>query len=303
MGEEKRAETGRAARPRLATRRGAQRPADGETRPATTPLEAEGAEESVTALVSHMLSSGGVALVLVVGALWMWRRPVSSRARRWLIAGALAYAALSCYAISYASGRLLVAGFRPLTRADVPAGPTAIVVLGSGSVVARDWDDARLPVLDRVSADRVLEAIRVFKMTDAAWVIASGGLVRPGDFDEPNGRTMRDALVRSGVPAARLLVETQSRNTHDEAVIVGDMLRSLEVQHVILVTSEIHMRRSLGTFRAEGIQAVPAIARQGAASISLIAWIIPTEGGLNLASDVWHEILGLGYYVVRGWYR
>jgi uncharacterized SAM-binding protein YcdF (DUF218 family) len=169
--------------------------------------------------------------------------------------------------------------------------------------VARDWDDARLPVLDGASADRVLEAIRVFRMTDAAWVIASGGLVKPREFDEPNGRTMRDALIRSGVPAARLLVETESRNTHDEAVIVRDMLRSLDVQHVILVTSEIHMRRSLGTFRAQGIQAVPAIARRAPATIPWIAWIVPTEVGLNLASDVWHEILGLGYYFIRGWYR
>jgi uncharacterized SAM-binding protein YcdF (DUF218 family) len=258
----------------------------------------------VNALVWYVLSPGGVTFVLVVGALWMWRRPASSWARRWLLAGAVAYAALGCYAISYASGRLLVAGFRPLARADVPPGPTAIVVLGSGSIMARDWDDASLAVLDRASADRVLEAVRVFKMTDAAWVIASGGLVRPRALDEPNGRTMRDALARFGVPAARLLVETESRNTHDEAVIVGEMLRSLDVQHVILVTSEIHMRRSLGTFRAEGIQAVPAIARQApATTIPWIAWVIPTEGGLKLAAEVWHEILGLGYYVIRGWYR
>ena len=257
----------------------------------------------MSALVSQLLSSGGVALVLFVGALWMWRRPASSRARQYLLGGALVYAALSCYAISYASGRLLVAGFRPLTRADVPPGPAAIVVLGSGSVVARDWDDARLAVLDRASAERVLETIRVFKMTDAAWVIASGGLPRPRDFDEASGRTMRDELLRSGIPAARLLVETESRNTHDEAVIVRDMLRSLDVQHVILVTSEIHMRRSLGTFRAQGIQALPAIARQASGTIPWIAWIIPTEGGLSLASDVWHEIFGLGYYFARGWYR
>jgi uncharacterized SAM-binding protein YcdF (DUF218 family) len=72
---------------------------------------------------------------------------------------------------------------------------------------------------------------------------------------------------------------------------------------VILVTSETHMRRSLGTFRAQGIQAVPAIAREPAPVMPWIAWIIPTEGGLQRAADVWHEIIGLGYYLVRGWYR
>jgi uncharacterized SAM-binding protein YcdF (DUF218 family) len=257
----------------------------------------------VSAVASHLLSSGGAVLVLVVIAMWMWRRPASSRARRWLLAAALVYAVLSSYAISHATGRLLVTGLRPLAPEDVPAGPTAIVVLGSGSYTARDWNDARLPVLDRASAGRVLEAIRVFKMTDAAWVIASGGLLTPTPFDEPNGKTMRDVMARAGIPEARLLLETESRNTHEEAVIVGRMLAPLNVQHVILVTSETHMRRSLGTFRAEGIRAVPAIAREPAPVMAWTAWIIPSEGGLSRAADVWHEILGLAYYFVRGWYR
>jgi uncharacterized SAM-binding protein YcdF (DUF218 family) len=257
----------------------------------------------VNALVSHFLSSGGVILVLLAAAVWLWRRPGSPHARRWIIVTASVYAALSCYAVSYATGRLLVAGLRPFTKADMPPGPAAIVVLGSGTFSARDWDNGRLAVPDRASASRVLEAFRVFKITDAAFVIASGGLLVPDDFDEPNGRTMRDTLARLGVPESRLLVETGSRNTHDEAVIVREMLNTLSVRHVILVTSDIHMRRSLGAFRAQGITAVPAIARQDPGSMPWFAWILPTEGGIDHASDVWHEMLGLVYYFVRGWYR
>ena len=238
----------------------------------------------MTALASHLLSSGGIVLVLVVTAVWMWRRPGSSRARRLLLAAAIVYASLGSYAISHATSRLLVGGLRPMAAADVPAGPTAIVVLGSGTYTARDWNDDRLPVLDRASAGRVLETIRVFKMTDAAWIIASGGLLRPTPFEEPNGRTMRDMLVRAGVPETRLLLETDSRNTHDEAVIVGRMLGTLNVQHVILVTSETHMRRSLGTFRAQGVRAVPAIAREPPPLMPGMAWVIPSEHGLNRAA-------------------
>lgn len=257
----------------------------------------------MNAFVSHLLSSGGVVLILIGAAVWIWRRPGSPYARRWIIAAALVYSALGCYALSYGTGRLLVAGFRPFTKTDVPAGPTAIVVLGSGTFSARNWDDERFPVLDRASANRVIEAIRVFRIADASWIIASGGLLKPDDLDEPNGRTMQEALVRSGIPAARVLVEIRSRNTHDEAVIVRDMLRTLDVQHVILVTSDIHMRRSIGTFRAQGIPAVPAIARQNPGDMPWFAWVLPTEAGIDLAADVWHEILGLVYYFVRGWYR
>ena len=41
--------------------------------------------------------------------------------------------------------------------------------------------------------------------------------------------------------------------------LVGGVVRA-RVDHVVLVTSPTHMRRSLATFRAEGITAIPAIA-------------------------------------------
>jgi hypothetical protein len=63
------------------------------------------------------------------------------------------------------------------------------------------------------------------------------------------------------------------------------------------------MRRSVGTFRAQGIHPIPAIAREPLPRLPWIAWIVPTDAGLNRAEDVWHEIIGLGYYFVRGWYR
>lgn len=257
----------------------------------------------MTTAVWFLFSSGAVVAFLLVGALWIWRRPHSPNARRFLLLAALVYTALSIYGISYATGRLLLIGLRPLTQSDVPPGRTAIVLLGSGSFTARDWDENRFSIVDRAAASRVLEAARVFRMTDAAWIISSGGLVDPEDRDEPSGLTMRDELVRLKVPASRVLVETKSRNTRDEAVIVRDMLKALDVDHVVLVTSDIHMRRSLGTFRAEGIDAIPAIARQPFEDIPVGGWVIPSEGGLDEAGAVWHEILGLVYYFARGWFR
>jgi uncharacterized SAM-binding protein YcdF (DUF218 family) len=256
----------------------------------------------VTSVVSYFFSSGGIALVLVAAAVWLGLRRESTNARRLLMAGAVLYAVFSSYPISRATGWLLTNGFTPLSRGDVPAGRTAIVVLGSGTFTARDWNQNRLPVLDRVSASRVLEAFRVFRMTDAEWVVSSAGLVRPSDLEEPNGQTMKDALIRMGVPPSRVLLETASRNTHDEAVIVRGLLEPLPVEHVVLVTSDVHMRRSLGTFRAQGIAAIPAIAHHPAPTMPWLLWVLPSRAGLDHAADVWHEILGIGYYAVRGWY-
>jgi uncharacterized SAM-binding protein YcdF (DUF218 family) len=220
-----------------------------------------------------------------------------------LLGLALAYGLASVFGISYGVERLLALGYRPLAKSDVPPGRTAIVVLGSASYTARSWSEDSFSVLDRPAAARVAEAVRVFRLIDPAWVISSGGVVNPKDPSEPSGITMRDALARVGVPAAQILVESESRNTHDEAVIVRSMLAPLHVDHVVLVTSELHMRRSEGTFRAAGIEVIPAIARNSFFVDHWIEWVVPTNNGFAETSLLAHEIFGLAYYALRGWYR
>src|SRR5260221_619076 len=139
---------------------------------------------------------------------------------------------------------------RPLTAADAPRGTSVIVLLGSSTRTAETWMGERFAVLDRESADRVAEAARVYRLLPDAWVISSGGLVDPRSREEASGITMKQTLVQMGGPESRILVEADSRNTHEEAVIVGRMLASLKHDHAVLVTSAVHMRRSVGTFRA-----------------------------------------------------
>ena len=180
-------------------------------------------------------------------------------------------------------------------------GRTAIVLLGSGSFVARDWDDNRVSAADPASADRALEAARVYRLIDPEWIISSGGAVGTMDRDAPGGRVMADVLIRLGVPSSRILLELDSQTTHDEAVIVKPMLERLRVEHVVLITSDIHMRRSVGTFRAAGLETIPAVARRSHWLPPFNANFIPSETGLEESREVSHEILGMGYYAARGW--
>ncbi len=254
-------------------------------------------------LIWYFFSTGGIVVAVLAATFWLRLRPHSAKARRFLSLVVGVYAVLSIYGIGEGVGRLLIIDIHPLAAGDIPPGRTAIVVLGSGGFTARDWAGATYTIVDDVDATRTLEAARVFRMVDAEWVISSGGKSHPDDPDEASGITMRNAMEGLGIPAARLIAETDSRDTHDEAVILAPILRQLDVEHVVLVTSGTHMRRSLGTFRAQGIRAIPAIARDPYAARSWSDWILPSDLGLWKSSSVMHEIVGLVYYTARGWYK
>jgi len=160
----------------------------------------------------------------------------------------------------------------------------------------------RLAELDQESAARVLEAAYVFRLFDAAWIVSSGG--GSDGFDiESNAATMRDALVRLGIPQDRIVLESTSTNTRDQAVFVAPILRTLHAQRTVIVTTDIHMRRALATFRAAGIDAEPAYALDPLNSQSRRWSFIPTNDGLRFTRDVIHEYAGLVEYRARGWLR
>ena len=254
-------------------------------------------------LFAYAFSPAAIAWVLAVGALWLCLRPGSLFAPRLLLTLATFYLVFSIFGVSFQLERLLVWGYQPLRAADVPAGRRVIVVLGSGSFTTRNWDHDKLTTVDLGAAERALEAARVYGLAGAEAVISSGGSPRRHDPDEPTGLAIRSALIGLGIPESRILVETDSRNTHDEASIVAGMLHTLGAEHTILVTSARHMRRSVGTFKAAGVEVIPAIARNSVLDQPWTVQWLPRDVGLWETREVAHEYLGLVAYLARGWFR
>ena len=251
-------------------------------------------------LLSYLFSLSGFALLSLAAVTWLLARPRSVAARR-AITVVVVYTFASIGVVPWALSRPLVSGFTPFTAADTPPGTVAIVVLAGGPFTVHGRHQ-KFGALDVSSAARVLEAAHVFRITGAKWIVSSGGAAEGLDT-EPGAVTMRDALVHLGVPADRIVLETASLSTRDEAALVAPMLRTLRVVRAVLVTSDIHMRRALGAFRAVGVDAVPALALDPLNSQSRLRWILPTVEGLRFTNDVVHEYAGLLEYGVRGWLR
>jgi uncharacterized SAM-binding protein YcdF (DUF218 family) len=247
-----------------------------------------------------IFSTPGVVWAMGLGAIWILARPRSSVARRCVAAVAIGYLLASIYLVPATVGGMLARPFHRFGKADVPPGRVALVVFGAGDEDVTGWD-RRVVLPNTVGAERVLEAKRVYDLARPEWIVSSGGNPDSRDETEPSGVNMRDMLVELGVPVSRIIVESTSRETHENAQASAAIVRRLGANGVILVTSSVHMRRAIGAMRAAGVSAIPAVAPDLWFQKGWNDWLAPSNHALYFSGEVVHEFLGLAYYRLHGW--
>jgi uncharacterized SAM-binding protein YcdF (DUF218 family) len=142
----------------------------------------------------------------------------------------------------------------PQLAADFPA-PTGIIVLGGGvdEVVSSARNTAELsPAGTRMTASAALA--RRYPHARLVFTGGSGSLLG-GDVSE--AEIAKRIYVGMGIPADRLTLEQESRNTWENAVMTRDLVKPKPGEVWLLVTSAFHMPRSMGIFRKAGFEVVP----------------------------------------------
>ena len=95
--------------------------------------------------------------------------------------------------------------------------------------------------------------------------------------------------------------ESVSKNTHDEAVIIKQMLAERGITRFLLVTSPLHMRRSMLLFEAQGLHPLAAVSPLVPDRSTKRSAFLPSGLWLSVGDTVIYEWLALGYYWSRGW--
>lgn len=194
--------------------------------------------------------------------------------------------------------RLLEDAYPPLTAgaslpwAGTPDQPEAMVVLGGGSVQGSPEAGTGH---DALGPDAMKRAVYAFTLRDdfPGPYLFSGGKV----FDygqEAEATTAGRLFVSLGLSPERLILETESRNTWQNAQAVA----KLGYKRVILVTSAYHIPRSVFCFERNGLSVIPAPTDykiDRGRKYDFFSFM-PTMDSLYRTSLALHEYIGLLYY-------
>ena len=200
----------------------------------------------------------------------------------------------------------MLAGYIERKHPPVPisALPDSEVVVMLGGTLALPADPrTRAELVD--SSDRILHTYRIVRQGKAKRAFLVGGNVFDGYVSGSESEYSRLMLREWGLPDSRIAVGERSRTTWQNALEARDWLaeKGWINSPVILVTSALHMPRAVETFRAAGVQVIPAttdIQVTASTEPAFFAWL-PSVSALGLTTRAWHELVGLQYYRWRGW--
>jgi uncharacterized SAM-binding protein YcdF (DUF218 family) len=239
--------------------------------------------------------------ILILGLFCLW---ATRRQRLGKVLVTLGTVLLLLLSTPFISSWLLVpleqrypALLHPETVSGVPKdsiSPKWIVVLGGGHV-----SDPSLPANSQISAaalGRVVEGVRLQKVIPGSKLLLSGGAV----FDPvPEAEVMAQVAGLLGVKPQDIVLESDSRDTAEEAAIIAKMIGR---EKFFLVTSAAHMPRSMALFAKRGLQPIPAPAdfQVPKTQSSDPGRFFPGVGSLAQTQIALHEYLGLVWVWLRG---
>jgi uncharacterized SAM-binding protein YcdF (DUF218 family) len=154
--------------------------------------------------------------------------------------------------------------------------------------------------------NRLLHAARLLKSGYAPFIICTGGKIPfLHDFPGSEARSMSGLLEElMGIDSSAIIIEDKAQNTHDHGPKIREIFEKRGFKkEIILVTSAMHMHRSVKVFRKYGFTVYPAPTdywTEKKTNWNIFSFL-PESGALNGSTVALHEYYGLFAYAIMGW--
>jgi uncharacterized SAM-binding protein YcdF (DUF218 family) len=174
----------------------------------------------------------------------------------------------------------------PLDQALASADParTALVVL-AGGIPTFDTSIRPRERLDSTTTARIIGAAGLFKESRFGLVILSGAPIEMGEG-------MEDLITSLGVPKDRVVLESASYTTRQNAERSLVLLRERGFDTIVVVTSAMHLRRAVREFERAGATVIPAAVQMFGPSFFTLDDLLPSSTSLYRSHQALHELVG-----------
>ncbi len=196
--------------------------------------------------------SNVVAIMLVVSLVLI----VSGRAAPWGRRVLIAAVAFFITASYLPLGNWLVLPLEQrFARPPLPDRLTGILILGGFETPGISHARGELSINE--AGERLTESIRLAYARPEAKVAFTGGVSNMLFKETSAAETVSRYLTDVGIAPSRIMLESHSRTTHENALYLREILSPKPGERWALVTSAYHMPRAMGTFRQQGFDVLP----------------------------------------------
>jgi uncharacterized SAM-binding protein YcdF (DUF218 family) len=187
-------------------------------------------------------------------------------------------------------------------KAEAVAYHDVAVVLGGMAEYNNDLN--RLSI--RRGGDRIWQAVQLYHQGKVGKILISGDNGHVTDRGLHEADQFKAVLVQQGIPTEDIWVEKQSKNTHENAIETRQLIDEKQPEAtVLLVTSAIHMKRSLACFKAAGFNQITPFSTDHYTGFNRkYYWdqfIVPDESTLTSWFYLLHEMVGYVTYWAAGY--
>lgn len=154
-------------------------------------------------------------------------------------------------------------------------------------------------------SNRFWLAGELYKAGKAKHIIVTGGNVFTQNGLAPEATYIRDRLVESGIPKEVIIMESSSRTTRENASETAKILTKLQADTALLVTSSVHMPRSIQLFSALELNIIPTPSDKIVAQLRTpnALKIIPSSRAIDLTTQALHEYYGIISETITRWIK
>ena len=157
------------------------------------------------------------------------------------------------------------------------------------------------------TADRFIQPILLYKQGHIKKILISGGNTSMGklriDQTEETKKT-KELMVTMGVKADDIFLETQARNTYENATYSAQkLIKYMQKDSILLITSAMHMPRSVACFEKIGfkVKAYPTDFKKKDTDQGILSVLFPTAENFDAISNLIREMAGFVIYKIVGY--